>query len=142
MKINIKKAILFFSVLALFLSIYIAYETASNSQICVIGKGCSVVQNSEYNALFGIKLAYLGLIAFIVLLLISLLVHKKRLSEKYFTLSTILGSIFAIYFIFLQVFIIKALCSSCLAIDSIMIIIFILELLRIKRKSIAIPTTV
>ena len=135
MKINIKKAILFFSVLALILSSYIAYETLSSSEICVIGKNCSLVQNSKYSELFGIKLAYLGLMAFIVLLIISILVHKKKLSEKYFTLSTILGSIFAVYFIFIQIFIIRTFCSSCIAIDSLMIIISILELLRIKRKS-------
>lgn len=124
---------------------YLAFASTSGSVICLTGEGdhsgCSSVQNSKYGEIFGIKVIWFGLIAFIVLLVLYFLAFGKRKYDKsthylYMTFTSI-GAIFAIYFIYVQKFILDTFCSSCLVIDSAMIIIYALsaiEFYKIKRR--------
>ena len=80
---------------------------------------CYIVNNSEYAGTIGIKNCYFGLIAFFILIILSL-IHLRE-PEKYkkqlIGTALIIGSIFALYFIYLQLFVIKACCQYCMVID-------------------------
>jgi uncharacterized membrane protein len=80
---------------------------------------CYIVQTSEYEKTLGINNSYFGLIAFPILLIFTFSHLKKQ--EKYkkriITLGILFGSIFAIYFLYLQFFVIKALCKYCIVVD-------------------------
>ena len=81
--------------------------------------GCYAVQDSGYEQTIGIKNCYFGLIAFgiITILTIMHIKNPKKYTKKLITSGLLIGSIFAIYFIYLQVFIIKACCQYCMVVD-------------------------
>ena len=83
---------------------------------CSILKGCDIVLQSQYSRLFGVPVALIGAIYYgIVLLLITafLLVWKSRIMNCIVILIAV-GSIMSLWFIYLQVFVIKAICLYCL----------------------------
>lgn len=80
---------------------------------------CTIVNTSKYETTFGIKNAHLGLIAFPILALLAILELKK--SRKYqrtiLNLGIMIGSAFALYFLYIQFFVLKAVCKYCLIVD-------------------------
>lgn len=81
--------------------------------------GCYAVQASEYESTLGIKNAHIGLVAFTGLFLLTFW-HEKRPAKKkkqFIALGLTLGSIIAIYFIYLQFFVINAICKYCMVTD-------------------------
>lgn len=129
----IDRAIMLLIVVNIIVSFYIALATGTGSYFCDTGSGCDTVQNSTYSELFGIKLSWIGITSFSILLAAYFLFRDKRY-WIFFLMST-LGMISAIYFIYLQVFVIKALCNNCLVVDILAILIFILSVYDIHQKT-------
>jgi uncharacterized membrane protein len=80
---------------------------------------CYVVQTSEYEKTLGINNSYFGLVAFPILLVFafSYLGKQKKYKKNIILAGTIFGSIFAIYFLYIQFFVINALCRYCMVVD-------------------------
>ncbi|MFH0808759.1 MAG: vitamin K epoxide reductase family protein [archaeon] len=80
---------------------------------------CSIVQNSDYTNTLGINNAILGITAFTILIITTLLHIKypKRKTKIFLAITLLFSTIGAIHFIYLQLFIIKALCPYCMTID-------------------------
>lgn len=80
---------------------------------------CMVVQTSQYEKTFGINNAHLGLAAFAVLFIINFSHIKKPTKKKkqFLTLGLTIGSIAAIYFLFIQFFVLNAVCKYCMVTD-------------------------
>jgi uncharacterized membrane protein len=81
--------------------------------------GCYQVQASQYEETLGFKNAHIGLVAFSSLFLITFW-HQKRPTKKTKRLvktGLILGTTFAMYFLYIQFFIIKAICQYCMIAD-------------------------
>ncbi len=112
------------------LSIYIIYQESKSQTICVIGSTCESVQSTPYGNILGIPLAWVGLFAFSILLLVFYLSDKNYNWKEVFFYMTLVGGIYAFYLIIIQAFILKAFCSVCMIIDPIMVIIFTLELVK------------
>lgn len=112
----------------------------SNSSTCIVGNttSCSDVQNSQYGKILGIKVSLIGLIAFIFLLLVYIGSIKegkyKNNFYEIYLISVIIGFLAAIYFISLQIFIIKATCINCMIIDSIMLLVALLTFLDYRKQ--------
>ncbi|MDP3965921.1 MAG: vitamin K epoxide reductase family protein [archaeon] len=82
--------------------------------------GCTVVQTSEYESiLLGIKNAHIGLIAFPILAILSFLELKRpnKHQKRAITIGMVLGSLLAIYFLYIQFFVLNAICKYCLVVD-------------------------
>lgn len=94
----------------------------SDAGFCSIDS-CNKVQNSVFGSIFGIKVTYIAIIAFFILLFLFLN------NKKYYNLATYVGIIIAIYFIFVQFFVINQICKDCMIVDSSMIILFVLSFL-------------
>ena len=77
------------------------------------------VQTSQYEKIFGISNAHLGLAAFAVLFLINFSHIKKPTKKKkqFLILGLTIGSLIAIYFIYLQFFVLNAVCKYCMVTD-------------------------
>ena len=88
-------------------------------QACGENGSCTIVQTSKYETTFGIKTAHIGLIAFPILALIAIfeLKKKRKYQRKLLNLGIVVGSAFALYFLYLQFFILKAICKYCLVAD-------------------------
>ncbi len=119
-----KSAIAILILIAIGVAAYLLYEDKTGSQVCIIGEDCSIVRNSEYSQIFGIKVSTFGLISTIALLLIHYLAFIKKIPYKFFLWTAYIGAAFAIYFLYLQFFVIKAVCSYCVSIDSAILLIF------------------
>jgi len=88
-------------------------------KICDAASGCAVVYKSEYSYFLGINNARLGFVAFLALLgiTVSHLVWPKKEKELLIIAGTALASLLALFFIYLQVFSIKAFCKYCMIVD-------------------------
>ena len=92
---------------------------------------CLDVQASRYGTFLGVSVSLWGIIAFSFMAILfgafrySLLhgkpIHKEDLGQtaKLITYSMAFGATIAVYFVFLQFFVIDALCRYCLIIDAI-----------------------
>ena len=80
---------------------------------------CLKVQTSEYEKTLGISNAHIGLAAFAVLSIINFSHIKKPTKKKkqFLTLGLMAGSIVAIYFLYLQFFVLNAICKYCMVTD-------------------------
>jgi len=133
MKIKTNTIISLLILIMIALSAYAYYEDLTDIGICIIGQGCSVVRYSEYSEIFGIKVSLFGLISSAIFFLVFLNKKKSEFLKKVFTILTFIGALFAIYFIYTQLFLIKAICSTCIIIDITMLIIAALVLFTIRR---------
>ncbi len=85
---------------------------------------CYAVQTSQYETTLGIKNAHIGLFAFSIMAILIFLHIKKPSKNKkqLITIGIIGATIFALYFLYLQFFVLDALCKYCMVIDIGMII--------------------
>lgn len=143
MKIKLRSIILVLLLFLTIFTIYLAISELFGQTVCITGAegdhaDCSTVQSSQYGKILGIKVTYLGTIGVILLLVFFLLSSsnskfKQNFYEVYL-LGTIAGFLGAIYFISLQFFVLKTLCSSCLVVDSTIILISVLSWIRHRNN--------
>ena len=115
-----KKAILvgLFSFLGLMDASYLAAKHYTGTiPPCAIVKGCEVVTTSQYATVGGISVALLGAIYYLAVLVISIVIidTKSDRLKKFLARFSVIGLLASIWFISLQLFVIKALCLYCLA---------------------------
>lgn len=108
---------------------------------CVITTGCQTVLTSKYSVIFGFPVALIGSIYYLslFLLMIFYLDTKQEHIIRLAAYLTPLGFLASIYFVFLQFFVLKEICSYCmvsaLSSTTLFIIgIFIIKLLRIDNN--------
>lgn len=108
-------AIFFISLVASAILTFIPAEQACGG----VQTSCYIVQTSQYEKTLGINNSYFGLIAFTILLGFSLAHIKKpkKYKKTIIMLGIIAGAAMAIYFFYLQIFVIKALCKYCTVVD-------------------------
>ena len=88
------------------------------SEICDLNKGCEVVHYSQYNFTFGIQNSHYGVFIFLFLILLtsSQIVKPKKNKETAIKVLVIIGSLIAVYFLYIQEFVLNAYCKYCLLI--------------------------
>lgn len=98
---------------------YLAAERLRGGEpFCPIGGGCATVQNSPFAVLLGVPVAYLGVLAYLILfalLLVSLSrvqVFGVPMRLALLAVSSI-GVLFSLYLTYLQLAVIHALCFWC-----------------------------
>lgn len=124
---NSSKYISILIILALIIIASAILSFVSIEQACGgVQTTCYAVQTSQYETTFGIKNAHAGLVVFSVLAVITFL-HIKNPSKnkkKIINLGIIIGTIFAVYFLYLQFFVLSAICKYCMIIDLGMLVNF------------------
>lgn len=105
---------------------------------CSITGGCDTVLASQYSEIFGIPLSFLGLAYYSSIFFVALF-YLDGNSKKALKLLTILpafGFAFSLYLVYLQLFIIEAICQYCMlsAINSTILAIIGLFLMKFWRK--------
>jgi uncharacterized membrane protein len=114
------------------------YKITSNDSMCIGSQDCAVVNASRYSEIYGIPVAVLGVIGYGAILGVLALERtpgffKQNGSMIFFGLSLI-GFLFTLYLIFLEVVLIKAFCPFCIASQAAMTLIFILSVIRLVRQ--------
>lgn len=94
-------------------------STMTIEQACGNDGSCTIVQSSKYETTFGVKNAHLGLIAFPILAILTIFELRKtnRYRKKLIQLGIIIGGAFSIYFLYIQFFVLSALCKYCMVVD-------------------------
>lgn len=101
---------------------------------CNIIVGCDIVAGSAYSVIFNVPVALLGAIYYtlIIILTIQYLESKNLNIFKYLIPLTGAGLIASVWFTYLQIFVIKALCIWCLGSTFSSTTLFILGLITAK----------
>jgi uncharacterized membrane protein len=95
---------------------YLTWAHYSQSAvICIAGGGCETVQSSDYAVIAGVPVAVLGLIAYCVIL--ALIAWDSPVARLSAATIALIGLLFSVYLIALQLFVIDATCIWCLAND-------------------------
>ena len=139
LRISMKYKIL----MALFIIAFIASVILSFVPVedaCRIGEeetenGCLTVQNSKYSETFGIKNNPIGLVIFLFLigLTYSHIKSPKKIKKQLIHLGTIIGTIIALWFLYIQEFILHSYCGYCLVVDLAMIVAVIVIVVKWKK---------
>jgi uncharacterized membrane protein len=110
------------SILGIFIAGYLVYDHYYPGALACPTQGwidCGEVTQGEYNNIFGIPLAHLGLLGFILILLFSALRLKhwdRDYTESFFVIVLILtffGALLTWYLTYLELFVIHKICIYC-----------------------------
>ena len=115
-----KILILIFSLIGFSFSLFL-YLNRPDSSFCTFS-GCNYVLTSKFSKTLGIDNSILGIFYF---LLVGILAYLNK--EKILKILSIPGALFALYLIFVMLFILKEICYYCLIVDLSAIIILVLS---------------
>lgn len=103
---------------------------------CSILKGCEQVTTSPYSLIFGIPVALLGSVFYLTVLILSVIYldSKKIKFLNLITKITPVGFLASLYFVYLQIFVIKAICLYCLGSAVTSTLLFIFSLVFLQRQ--------
>jgi uncharacterized membrane protein len=85
------------------------------SVVCVVGGSCEEVQSSEYSKVLGLPVAVLGLAAYAIVL--GLVAWDSPTARLVAAAIALVGLLFSIYLLIVQLFVIDAVCAWCVAND-------------------------
>ena len=131
------------TVIGLLVAIYMTvYAITSNDNMCIGSQDCSVVNASKYSKIeiagFRIPVAVLGMAGYAAILVVLLLEQRIGFLEQNGTLVffglSLMGFLFTLYLIYVEVAIIRAYCPFCIASQSAMTLIFVLSVIRVVRQ--------
>jgi uncharacterized membrane protein len=105
---------------------------------CGTGGGCEVVQTSSYAVFLGLPVALHGVIGYAVLLALSLAgLHPRLVPARALTLALLVlatgGLGFTLYLKYLEFFVIGAVCQWCVVSAVIILLVFLLSALDLRR---------
>jgi uncharacterized membrane protein len=131
------------TVIGLLVAIYMTiYAITSNDNMCVGSQDCSVVNASKYSKItiagFVIPVAVLGVAGYAAILAVLLLERRIGFLKQNGTLTffglSLMGFLFTLYLIYVEIALIRAYCPFCIASQSAMTLIFILSVIRVVRQ--------
>jgi uncharacterized membrane protein len=94
---------------------WVHYDDAA--LVCVAGGGCETVQQSAYAEIAGVPVAVLGLVSYSVV--IGLVVRDTANARLAAAMIGIVGLLFSLYLLAVQLFVVDAVCVWCLANDAV-----------------------
>ena len=125
---NLKyKILLVLFVVSLISSLTLSLVPKTANEFCSIEEwGCDTLQDSSYNYTFGIYNSYFGIPIFSFLSVLTFFQMKKpsRKKRNLINLSVVFGFLVALYFLYLQRYVLLAYCKYCLVVDLSMVIAF------------------
>ena len=113
----------------------VGHYTGANVS-CSLVEGCDQVLSSEYAVVFGIPLALLGMFYYLTVFVLSFLyldIKKEEIFEFIRPL-TVAGLLASAWFVYLQIFVIEAICQYCMLSALTSTILFVLSLVSLKYR--------
>lgn len=133
---NLRVVALGLAVIGLIDTIYLSYVKLAHQDIyCGGSRACDTVNSSSYSVIAGIPIAYLGLVANIVILLLLYLETRGDFWEQYSPLIvfgiTLAGTIYSIYLTYIEIAVLRAICLYCVVNAVVLFSLFIVSLVRL-----------
>lgn len=104
---------------------------------CTLLNGCETVLTSKYSEVFGIPIALFGALFYFSVFALTLAYLKTKNNKIITALLVLTGLAFlmSLFFIYLQFFVIKAVCEYCLTSAAASIILFVLSVFIARQIS-------
>jgi uncharacterized membrane protein len=139
MEIRLRQITIALAVLGLLVATYMTiYKLTDNNAMCIGSGGCSVVNASRYSEVNGIPVALIGMGGYAAILALLFLELRPGFFQENGTMvlfgTSLVGFLFTLYLIFVEIVLIKAYCPFCLTSQAVMTIIFILSVIRLIRQ--------
>jgi len=83
---------------------------------CSLVSGCELVTTSRYSVIFGVPTALMGALYYlaVILALVLYLDLRRDWIIKWTARFTVVGFVFSLWLVYLQLFVIKAICQYCM----------------------------
>ncbi len=129
------------TIIGLAVSIYMTiYKLTDNQNMCIGNGGCSKVNSSVYAEVYGIPVAVFGMVGYAALMVMLFIENRNSFLQANGTMIifglALIGFLFTLYLIYVEVALIHALCPFCLTSQIAMTIFFILSVIRLVRQPI------
>jgi len=139
MEIRLRQITIALAILGLLVATYMTiYKLTDNDAMCIGSGGCSVVNASRYSEVNGIPVALIGMGGYAAILALLFLERRPGFFQENGTMAlfaiSLVGFLFTLYLIFVEIVLIKAYCPFCLTSQAVMTIIFILSVTRLIRQ--------
>lgn len=136
---RLRQFIIVLAIVGLLVSIYMTiYKLTDNDAMCIGNGGCSVVNASRYSEVNGIPVALIGVGGYAAILALLFLERRSGFFQENGTMMlfgvTLVGFLFTLYLIYVEIKLIHALCPFCLTSQTVMTIIFILSVTRLIKQ--------
>jgi uncharacterized membrane protein len=120
-------------------SIYMTiFKLTENQKMCLGNGGCSVVNSSSYSEVSGIPVALIGVVGYLAILALLLIENRIKYIKQNGTLIVfglaLVGFLFTLYLIYVELALIHALCPFCVTSQITMTILFIFSVIRLVRQ--------
>ena len=127
------------AILGMLVSIYMTiFKLTDNASMCLGNGGCSVVNSSVYAEVSGIPVAVIGVGGYLAILLILLFENRNKFFKQNASIIVfglaLVGFLFTLYLIYVELVLIHALCPFCVTSQITMTILFILSVTRLVRQ--------
>lgn len=137
-RFSLRVLALIFVVIGLLISGYLSAQKLTAAPLVCFGGStfdCGTVTNSAWSRLAGIDIAYLGFGMYLTLGILLLLEERVSFLHENGQLITFgiafLAWVYSMFLVYLQVFVLQALCSWCLAHEANMTILFAIIVARL-----------
>lgn len=126
-------------IIGLVVSIYMAiYNLTDNDSMCLGSGDCSTVNASRFSKFYGIPVGIIGAFGYSSLFLMLFFEDKFSITRKSgnlpFFATSLLGFFFTIYLIYIEIWILDAICPFCLISQGTMTILFFVSVYKIIKN--------
>ncbi len=114
---------------------YLSYSRLTSVSLACPTSGCATVQRSSYAELLDIPVAYVGLLAY--LLIAATALSRRRVALHAGTAVVAVGLAFSAYLLVVQLRVIGAVCTWCVASDGVMLALAAVNASRYRPAPVA-----
>lgn len=143
-RITLRGAQFLLVLIGLFIAGYLSYLKLADAPAACVEAGlfdCNVVLNSQYSELGGIPIAYLGFAVYALIGLVLYFEARYSLLEQYGSLLIfgigLFAWLFSMWLVYVQVFLLEALCPWCLSHETNFTLLFLTIAYRVYRETLA-----
>lgn len=127
------------AMLGIAVSIYMTiFKIVNNPAMCLGNGGCETVNSSIYSEVNGIPVAVVGIVGYLTIFTLLLLENRIDFLKNNGTMAlfglALIGFLFTIYLVYVELALIHALCPFCVTSQITMTILFILSVIRLVRQ--------
>jgi uncharacterized membrane protein len=106
---------------------------------CSISHGCDVVNTSIYSSFLGMPVAAIGLVGYLAILVIAVVGLQPRWlndprPDRLLALLSGVAVVFTLYLTYAEIFWLHAICQWCVVSQIVILVIFVLALLGVRRE--------
>lgn len=122
---------------------YLALTKLMNMNVyCGPGSSaCDAVSASQYGYLFGVPVSYLGFVSYVALIVLFVLESRSEFFKTNSPVAvfglTLFGTLFSGYLQYASLFLLREVCPYCVVNALLMLLLFVLSLLRLRRQWLA-----